>query len=42
VLQKAVNQKPVNQKPANHAETGKGDFCRILAKGGENIRLPIE
>jgi len=47
VLQKAVNQKPVNQKPANqktvnNAETGKGDSCRILAKGGENIRLPIE
>jgi len=42
VNQKPVNQKPVNQKPANNTETGKEDSCRILTKGGENIRLPIE
>ena len=26
----------------NNTETGKEDSCRILTKGGENIRLPIE
>lgn len=48
VLQKAAGVTECSQsetsqpEPANNTETSKEDSCRILTKGGENIRLPIE